>query len=69
MNQPHPRTRGGRVTEEHLAELEEWAGRYPRPWTVGVGSYVLAALVAEVREARATGDADVDTDDNDNETE
>jgi hypothetical protein len=46
-------TEGGRVTEEWLAELEEAAGRWPRPWTMGVGSYVMKALIEELRELRA----------------
>jgi hypothetical protein len=46
------RTEQGRVTEEQLAELEEAAGRYSKPWTMGVGSYVMAALIRELRELR-----------------
>jgi hypothetical protein len=46
-------TEGGRVTEEWLVQLEEAAGRWPRPWTMGVGSYVMKALIEELRELRA----------------
>jgi hypothetical protein len=50
------RTEGGRVTDEHLAELEADANRYPKPWTMGVGSHVMAALIRELRELRASRD-------------
>lgn len=43
----------GRVTEEELDRLSEVSHRWPRPWTVGVASYTLAALVEEVQEYRA----------------
>ena len=46
-------TSRGRVTEEHLAYLEEWAGRYPRPWTMGVSTAVMTALITELRALRA----------------
>jgi len=44
--------RDGKVSEEHLAQLEETANRYPKPWTMGIGSKVLAALIKELRELR-----------------
>lgn len=46
-------TEGGRVTPEQLDELDHWANRHPRPWTMGVSNYVVAAMVAEIREHRA----------------
>lgn len=47
-------TEHGRVTEEGLSELNHWAHLHdPRPWNMGVGSHVIAALVDEVREHRA----------------
>lgn len=46
-------TEGGRVTAEQLDDLEATANRHPRPWTMGVSSHVVAALVAEIREHRA----------------
>lgn len=46
-------TEQGRVTPEMLDELERWGGdRDRKPWTMGVSSHVVAALVAEVREYR-----------------
>lgn len=46
-------TEQGRVTPEMLDELERWGGNGDRkPWTMGVSSHVVAALVAEVREYR-----------------
>ena len=46
------RTENGRVTDEHLDELEATATRYAQPWSMGISSHVLAALIAEVREHR-----------------
>lgn len=42
----------GRVTDEFLARLAAWSGKQRRPWTMGVSSHVVAALVAEVRAGR-----------------
>ena len=44
--------RGGKVSDEYLAQLEEIANRHPKPWTMGIGSKVLAALIKELRELR-----------------
>jgi len=45
-------TTEGRVTPEMLDELERWATAKKKPHSLGVGNYVLRALVAEVREYR-----------------
>lgn len=50
------RTEKGRVTAEQLDALEAAASEHPKPWTMGISSHVLAALVAEVREHRAEAD-------------
>ena len=48
-----PKIRAGKVTDEHLATLEEAANRYPQPWPMGVSSHVMAALIRELRDLRA----------------
>lgn len=45
-------TSKGRITEEALADLEAWANKYPKPWTMGVSSYAMKAIIAELRELR-----------------
>jgi len=43
----------GRVTPEFLDLLDEWSGLYKdRPWQMGVPSYVVKALVDEIRGGR-----------------
>ena len=49
------KTQQGRVTDEHLAELESWAKRHKKPWTMGISSHVVAAMIEEIKEARHKG--------------
>ena len=49
---PRKKTENGRITDDHLSELEEAANRYPKPWLMGVSSHVMAALIRELKELR-----------------